>query len=450
MKRFDVAAWFLEKLFTELLPSLDGGYTDELDFTPATVRLVGGSNVVLGTGVVVLKPNWVLTAAHIVRGRPWRVRAEHFPGQPLGTAVGLLWMSGMKYAFDGTTKWPPEASSLGGERDELLLIEFDRSLVDDEDCAAVAMDHLPRAGEPVLYSGYGRNGDGVYEPKRRIGLMRYAGLCSNNRAACWRDPRLIAESEPRKDDSGAPVFQPDFGRFGLQRVVGIHTSRAISQRCPSNLGRPPDEVISRFIPVRESESKWIESSTNDSFVGPLANAFAGSDVCLRLQFHCRTFETPSELSGTWHLIDVPHPLRLRTKDRVEISGDDHQAVMKVFRCDAAPEDHVFEIKLSPVQISSGKGWHWLESGLVDGLYWYVFLRTDCYVGGVKKRRIRLEVFLEDSPHSGDRPSTRNVSDSYCRILDDNELPLRGPCEDFVRGGELDDDDQDDEGEGYED
>ncbi len=453
------------------MPSVDS-LPDPFRFFPSAVRILPATSSVMGSGVA-LSPRWVLTASHLFRLHKSVVRVQS-SGEGQTVSVRAIHWRDFSHVLGGNTPWPTQAEALGGDQDQLVLLELDADLHVGMMPAILPDKLAPMVDSQVFIAGYGADEKGNYPVTVRYASLIHRGSCKGRGEAISDKNAKLPNGMARKDDSGAPVFLIQTSPLLIQVLVGIHTSHSVGSQC--NLGGIAAQApVARYIPVDVPAQDWIKSVMGvQKFPVKLpggngmpaamlhamvAAAAAGeTPFCLRGLHACLTLSKPSSLDKVdWAMPEVNGTgTVLRTGDKVRVEFDGVNRWLEIRRCGSNVIR--WQIPLTPGG-ATPEVTHWLQ-GVFDcpdgdpniafrGTSFYVFRRTDGTVNGNACRRLRVEVFLLNSSHT--RPS-KDVIGNTCPLLDDTAMPTVPVCPPLpVEPLTIpNDDDQDDESDGYED
>jgi hypothetical protein len=427
------------------------------------VRMLGLSGQILGSGVLVW-PNWVLTAAHVLASRPKVVRADQGHNTAPVRVVQIIWKSGASMD-DGEGDWPEGVENFRGEADELVLLRLETGSLSTSGLADHAVLPLLEHGElqpmeKLALAGFGVDSAGNYADKVRIIRLRCVGSIYSSRGVAIADLGDPDGALPRRDDSGAPIFRPDLLPDDPQLLCGIHVSRTHAKFCSRlNVVLPEYEIVSKYLPVGVEETDWIQQHIKPS--SKVVNSVETKpNFILRRRFHCHSMATPFDLASPkrrWKMTAVcSNSGVLKDCDEVHILRSPAGAMLRIHRCGSSSVER--EVLLTAGETNhKPQGILWLYGrDTRDGTDFYVFRRSDCRVQSesgdgswVLRRRIRIEVFVKNSTHV--RPSIHNVEGE--NVTDGPDEPSLPRCVCADSGAPMPavfGDDQDDEGEGYED
>lgn len=442
--------------------AVSNGLIDRFRFFPCAVRLLAGTSVVLGSGVL-LSPRWVLTASHLFRLRQDIVRVQDSGSRQTVRAKAVYWRSGESCQL-GQQAWPAEANNRGGATDELLLVELDGDM-DAGQYAAVFNDEGPEevADGQLFMAGFGADDQGREDRKLRYASLSYKGDCEGRGAAISNASALPSNGMARKDDSGAPVFMIRTLPKLVRVIVGIHSSRCRGHSCNLD-GVGPQQEVARYIRIGAADREWVRSTMGNPaeavIVKPPMLQTRSVDprlFCLRDQHCCLTYNAVNDLDGKSYTMGNASGTGtvLRVNDQASIVLDGSGVRwLEIRRCGA--ERIRWRVALAPYEIKTGET-HCLLGTLAvapthadtayNGTEFYVFQRADTGSTVSADSFLHIEVFLPTSSHA--KPSAEAIGEAcascdemewnspLCSELVDEPLPYPG------------DDDQDDESDGYE-
>lgn len=455
------------------MPFADG-LPDPFRFFPSAVRILSATSSVMGSGVA-LSPRWVLTASHLFRLHKPVVRVQS-SAQAQTVSVRAVHWQGFSRVLSSTDPWPPQAEALGGQQDQLILLELDADLSVGMTPAILPDKLSPKVGSQLFIAGYGADERGNQPVTVRYASLIHKGWCKGRGEAISDPNAKRRDGMARKDDSGAPVFLIQTSPLLIQVLVGIHTSRTVGSQC--NLaGIAAQAAVARYIPVDVPAQKWIKSVmgaeqvpvevAGDSELPPAelqvmaadAVAAAGeTSFCLRGLHGCLTLNDPTALDGGvgWKMsVANGAGTVLRTNDHVRVEFDGVDRWLEIRRCGVASPR--WRIRVTAGGAAPGFT-HWLH-GVFDcadgdpnieyrGTEFYFFRRLDGTVNGNHCRRVRIEVFLPG--RTAPRPSADVISNT-CPLPDDPAMPVIPVCPPVPMEplSISSDDDEDDETDGYE-
>lgn len=450
-----------------------GGGRDEAGICASVVKILSASSIVLGSGVA-LAPRWVLTAAHLFRVPQTLVRVQTARGRSHARVRAIHWRT-RAYRYDRADQWPEFAMRAGGVLDALVLLELDGDLDLQGRPAMLPGEFRLQPGQSLFVVGFGQDEEGHYDAEGvpRFAQMIYGGTDSNfdYRGVALRDNSVMAAGMPSSDDSGGPVYVCNWANLEFRQLAGIHSSRGRRHGADGEPIEPP-EFFARFIPLTKNKEKWINQTMKDNATPPDADLLppkprgtSARAFCLRNQHDCWTLGSPEELDATWHLYAVSgKPLALFACDRVVIGKDaDGQRRMRIHAC--GESEPTWVVTLGPQTGDAKVSNAWLEGpgkrvkgAALEG-HFYVYRRTDgskivTDAQGrsqvVPCRRLHIDFYVPKSSHVRPQKTVEYgwvggeiavpVACDRCAINQSDESIIRGEFED----------DQDDEGDGYED
>lgn len=441
--------------------AVSNGPIDRYLFFPSAVRLLAGTSVVLGSGVL-LSPRWVLTASHLFRLRQDIVRVQDSGSRQTARAKAVYWRSGESCQL-GKEAWPRQAGNRGGASDELLLVELESDM-DAGQHAAVLNDDGPQEvlNSQLFMAGFGADDQGREDRKLRYASLSYKGDCAGRGAAISNASALPPNGMARKDDSGAPVFMMRMLPDLIRVVVGIHSSRCRGHSCRLD-GVALDQEVARYIRIGAADREWVHATMGR----PAESVKVGITVapstvdprlfCLREQHCCLTYNAVNDLDGKSYTMANASGTGtvLRVNDQASIVLDGSGARwLEIRRCGA--ERIRWRVPLAPYVIETGVT-HCLVGSVAvapshadvvyNGTEFYVFQRADTGSSVSADSFLHIEVFLPTTTHA--KPSAEAIGEAcagcdemewnspLCSELVEEPLPYPG------------DDDQDDESDGYE-
>ncbi len=453
-----------------------GGGRDEAGICASVVKILGGTSIVLGSGVAIA-PRWVLTAAHLFRVPQSLVRVQTGRLSSSARAVAIHWRTA-SYRFGTEDQWPDFAINAGGTQDALVLIELDADLDLQGRPARLPQGLEPTPGQSLFVVGFGLDESGLYDHEGvpRFAQMIYGGTDKrfDYRGVALRDNTVMAAGMPSSDDSGGPVYMCNWSSLDFRQIVGIHSSRGRLKDANGDPKAPP-EYFARFIPLTKGKEAWInkvmQDGTRRSVPPPRPGVIAAAAgklsklFNLRKAHNCLTLVSDADLDGQWRMHCVSGtPLALYHMDRVVIGVDpDGQRRLRVYRC--TDQEPTWEAELGPQSAGALVDDAWIEGPCrrvkgpkLTGRF-YVYRRSDGskerldpdgVIRIVPTRRLHIDFYIDNSTHELPHKTVSLgwMSGEPSMPAKLSACPKSTPDLSIIRG-EFEDD-QDDEGDGYED
>lgn len=445
--------------------ALSNGPYDTSRLFPSAVRLLSGGGPVLGSGVL-LAPTWVLSASHLFKLKQSIVRVQNSGASQTVKVKAIHWRSGSSHVLSNAG-WPVGVGQLGGDKDELVLLELAGELRNGYWAASPHDGPAETANESQLFmAGFGADEFGNQSADVRYASLIFRGECKGRGIAASHPLARPNNAMAGKDDSGAPIFLVDTLPELVQALVGIHSSHSNKNDCGLPQVRREEDVV-RYIRIWPEDQRWITRLTGELQPMPAPprpertespNVPPGTVAfCLRNRHCCILFSSKADLDGKSYTMGLPSGTGtvLRNNDKASISVDGNgERWLEIRRCGA--ERIRWRVQLKVHNIISGVlhclvGTVSVASTHPDAAYngtdIFVFRLADTGSRPESNSFLHLEAFLPNSRHV--KPWARNISAS-CGSCDPQEWPDTAcvpPVEEPLPIP--DEDDQDDESDGYE-